>query len=178
MRIIIGAAVAALLANAAAAAPPAGESRAIFSFAGKRPTFEEQYVKPEVVFSGVQTEGRYSLISEVWTPQFQVPPHFHSRHAETFFVISGQVEWTVDGRAQVLGAGDAVYIPPGAVHSVRVVGGKDMHTLMLSEPGGFEETAAIGMSLTPEEMKNPKVAAAARFLGDFTPAEHPKPKKD
>jgi quercetin dioxygenase-like cupin family protein len=170
---LILALAASALSCAAQAAEPAKAGHH-FSFAGKRPTFKEQYVKPEVVFSSVQTAGRLSMFDEIWEPQFQAPPHLHKKHAETFYVISGKVEWTVNGEAHVLGAGDAVHIPPGAVHSTRVVGDQPMRILMISEPGGFEESLAYEASFTAEELKDPKLRAMLNDVADFHPAQHPK----
>lgn len=138
-----------------------------FSFTGKRPTFKEEFVKPEIVVSSVDSEGDFSLIDEVWGPQFKVPAHYHKAHAETFYVISGQVEWTVAGETHVMKAGDLVHIPAYTVHSVRVVGDEDMRTLMVSQPGGFEEVQWFQEGLTPEQKKDPKVQKIVRILGDF-----------
>lgn len=138
-----------------------------FSFSGKRPTFKELYVHPEVAVSGVDSEGRFSLIDEIWSPKFQVPPHFHKRHAETFYVVSGQVEWTVGGKTQLLKAGDLVHIPAHTVHSVKVVGNEDLHTLMLSQPGGFEENIWLRESLGPEQLKDPRVRKQLAILEDI-----------
>jgi quercetin dioxygenase-like cupin family protein len=138
-----------------------------FSFPGKRPTFKEQYVKPEIVVSSVDSEGDFSLIDEVWGPEFKVPAHYHKTHAETFYVISGEVEWTVGGETHVMKAGDLVHIPAYTVHSTRVVGGKDMHTLMISQPGGFEEVQWFQEKLTPEQQKDPKIRKIINLLGDF-----------
>jgi quercetin dioxygenase-like cupin family protein len=165
--------VLALAASAFACAAHAAEPGDPFSFAGKRATFNEQYVKPEVVFGSVQTAGRHSLTDEIWDPRFQVPPHLHQKHAETFYVISGKVEWTVNGETRILGPGDAVHIPPGAVHSTRVVGDQPMHTLMLSEPGGFDESVAYEARFTAEELKDPKLRALLAEVADFHPAQHP-----
>ena len=79
-----------------------------FSFRGQRPTFHEDNIRNiEVVVTGDDSSGRQSVIESYWQPAFSVPPHFHKRHAETFYVISGQVEWTVGGDTHVLNAGDA-----------------------------------------------------------------------
>ena len=40
----------------------------------------------------------------------------HATHCETFYFVSGEVEWTVGGESHRLKAGDAVYIPPNTVH--------------------------------------------------------------
>lgn len=138
-----------------------------FSFAGKRPTFKEEYVKPEVVVSAEDSEGSFSLIDEVWGPKFQTPPHYHKSHAETFYIVSGQVEWTVGGKTQLLKAGDLVHIPAYTVHSVKVVGNEDMRTLMVYQPGGFEQHMWLQENLTPEQLKDPKLKQQLAILQDF-----------
>lgn len=132
-------------------------SKHVFSMSGKRPSFEEEGVTDvEVVVTKAQSEGRYSIIRSRWLSTFQVVPHLHQEHSETFYVLDGQVEWTVGGETHVLNSGDAIYIPPNTVHSVKVVGGKDMHTLMIYEPGGYEEQADYKMNYTKEELQDPK----------------------
>ncbi|MCC7461400.1 MAG: hypothetical protein IT480_02940, partial [Gammaproteobacteria bacterium] len=44
-----------------------------------------------LVLSGDQTEGFISVQDELWSPTFNVPLHYHNRHAEAFYVVSGQV---------------------------------------------------------------------------------------
>jgi len=144
----------------------------VFSMSGQRPSFEEDGVTDvEVVVTNAQSEGRYSIMRSRWLSTFQVPAHFHKTHSETFYVLEGQVEWTVDGETRVLQAGDAIYIPPNTVHSVRVVGGKDMLTLMFYEPGGYEEQADYKMNFTPEELQDPEIKARIRKMNDFNPVE-------
>ncbi|MGC4027548.1 MAG: cupin domain-containing protein [Steroidobacteraceae bacterium] len=138
-----------------------------FSFTGKRPTFKEEHVKPEVVVSGADSEGSFSLSDEIWSPSFRVPAHYHKTHAETFYIVSGQVEWTVGGKTQLLKAGDLVHIPAYTVHGVKVVGNEDLRTVMVSQPGGFEEHMWFQESLTPEQLKDPRIRKQLAPLQDF-----------
>jgi quercetin dioxygenase-like cupin family protein len=139
-----------------------------FSFAGKRLSFEEGSVdKVEVVVSGADSEGRISLIESDWLPEFTVAPHFHRRHSETFYIVSGNVEWTIGGETHIMGPGDSVHIPPNTIHSVKVVSGKKMHSLMVSEPGGYEEDTWYEASYSPEQQRDPKIAARLRRQSDF-----------
>lgn len=101
----------------------------------------------------------------------QMMSHIHKDHSETFFVLDGQVEWTVGGETHTMNAGDAVYISPNTVHSVRVAGDKDMHMLIIYEPGGYEEQADYKMNYTAEELQTPEVRGRIRRLSDFIPIE-------
>ena len=139
-----------------------------FSFAGKRPTFHEDNIdKIEVVVAGADSEGRLSLVESIWTPKFSVPPHYHKLHAETFYIISGKVEWTIGGKTQVVGPGDAVHIPSNAVHSVRVL--ETMHSLMFYQPGGYEDQVALEAFYTPQQKKDPKIREHVNRMTDFYP---------
>lgn len=143
-----------------------------FSFAGKRATFHEDNIDGiEVVVSGRESEGNMSLIESWWTPAFAVRPHYHTQHAETFYVISGQVEWNIGGEIHVLNAGDLVHIPANVTHSVKVVGKEKMHSLMFYQGGGYEEAVAAEAALTPKQKKDPKIQALLTTLTDFHPVD-------
>ncbi len=143
-------------------------SKYVFSMAGKRPTFEEDGVTDmEVVVTKEQSEGRYTIMISRWLSTFEVPPHFHKDHSETFYVLDGQVEWTVEGETRVLSAGDSLYVSPNTVHSVRVVGGKDSRNMLIYEPGGYEDQVDFKMNYTAEELATPEVRDRIRKMSDF-----------
>lgn len=121
----------------------------------------------EVKLTAAQTEGRYTIQEEHWHPGYKVPPHFHKEHAETFFLIDGQFEWTVGGETHLMSAGDLVYIPPNTVHSVHVVGNKDAHVLFLYQPGGYEHYEERETSYSKEERDKPEVRKLLREQSDF-----------
>jgi quercetin dioxygenase-like cupin family protein len=150
-----------------ATAPQTARPR--FAFKGKGEIFAPDRESSEVKLSAADTDGRFSFLDELWRPGMAVPPHFHKRHAETFFVISGQVEWTVGGETRTLGAGDLVYIPPDTVHTVKVVGDRDVQSLMLYEPGGYEYHSRREAAYTPAEQQQPEVRQTLRRLNDFNP---------
>ena len=140
----------------------------VFSMSGQRPSFEEDGVADvELIVTKAQSEGRYTFMRSRWLSTFQVPMHTHHDHSETFYVLDGQVEWTVGGEAHVMNPGDAVYVPPNTPHSVKVVGGKDMHMLMIYEPGGYEDQADYRMNFTPEELEDPVIKERIRQKSDF-----------
>jgi len=56
-------------------------------------------------------------------PPGQVWTDFVHRTDERVCVLEGALEVTAQGRTDRLGPGDEVYIPAGAVHTVRNVGG-------------------------------------------------------
>lgn len=144
-------------------------SRHHFSLKAKGETFNPENEVSEVKLSAAITDGRYSFLDEIWKPGMAVPPHFHSAHAEIFYIVAGQVEWTVGGETQVLGAGDLVYIPPDTVHAVKVVGDKDVQSLMLYTPGGYEYHSRREAQYTAEQRKQPEILKMLREQNDFHP---------
>jgi quercetin dioxygenase-like cupin family protein len=44
-------------------------------------------------------------------------PHSHDAFDETIYGLEGVLTWTIDGTPTDVPAGEAFYIPPGAVHS-------------------------------------------------------------
>jgi quercetin dioxygenase-like cupin family protein len=50
-------------------------------------------------------------------------PHFHKEHVDAFYVLEGEVEFTVGTEKVVAGAGTSIAIPPQNVHAFTVPGG-------------------------------------------------------
>jgi len=150
-----------------AARAPAAQHH--FVLRGKGPMFDLGNEIDEVKLSAAQTEGRYTIQDEHWHPGYKVPPHFHKEHAETFYLIDGQFEWTVGGETHLMSAGDLVYIPPNTVHSVKVVGNKDAHVLFIYQPGGYEHYNTREMSYSKEDREKPEIQKRLREESDFNP---------
>lgn len=82
--------------------------------------------------------GSVSML-ECHVPQgARVPaPHSHDAFDETIYGLSGVTTFTVDGVDTALAAGDAVFVPRGAVHGFRADAG-DASFLAVASPGVFE----------------------------------------
>jgi mannose-6-phosphate isomerase-like protein (cupin superfamily) len=116
------------------------------------------------------TQGRFSLVDMLLSPVFDSNPgHRHHEHSETFYVIDGQLEWTVDGETHVLGSGDTVFIPPFAHHIARVLGGETARMLLIWEPAGWEAQMTESSRLTAEQRANAEFMAEFRVRGDTYP---------
>jgi quercetin dioxygenase-like cupin family protein len=78
------------------------------------------------IFPGVAIRtvaGQAMMLSMVTLePGAVVPDHAHP-HEQMGVMISGQLEFTVDGITRVLGPGDSWRIPGGVVHRVRAIDG-------------------------------------------------------
>jgi mannose-6-phosphate isomerase-like protein (cupin superfamily) len=142
--------------------PTAGEVSAEFHARDdvERLTFEASGTHVRFVAPGAATQGQFGLFE--WNMQPRTggaDPHFHRTFSESFFVISGTVEF-FDGRRWVPArAGDFLYVPMGGVHGFRAPSDEPSKMLILFAPGTprekyFRELAEIrntGRTLTDDE---------------------------
>lgn len=71
-------------------------------------------------------------------PGAGAPPNKHVED-EAFYVLNGEVEFTIDGHTARHGPGSLVRIPNDAVHSFRNVGDAPSEMLIINWPGGDHE---------------------------------------
>jgi mannose-6-phosphate isomerase-like protein (cupin superfamily) len=78
-------------------------------------------------------------ISETWSEPVSPPsPHFHRRHAESFYVLSGEMVFTIGDRELRAEAGSWVQVPPGVPHTLAFPGDNPVRFLDLHTPSrGF-----------------------------------------
>jgi len=111
-----------------------------------------------VRLGSADTGGLYTLTEDRMKPSFDLGPHFHRTHAETFQVLAGEIEFRVGPETIRAGAGTTVHVAPGIVHSARVLNGAPAHMLMIYAPAGFDAYLARLAALSEAE------SADAAFL--------------
>ena len=74
-------------------------------------------------------------------PDFEgVDPHTHADHADCFYVLEGEAEFSVDGQTYRAGPGSFVAAPSGTVHGFRNAGEGELRLLNVHAPNtGFAE---------------------------------------
>ena len=68
--------------------------------------------------TGEDTDGRYALFEAVVGPGGGPPPHVHSREEEGFYVLDGEITFTVNGERVVARPGTFANMPVGTPHAV------------------------------------------------------------
>jgi mannose-6-phosphate isomerase-like protein (cupin superfamily) len=112
------------------------------------------------VAPGAATRNQFGLFE--WNMRPHTPgadAHFHKTFSESFYVISGTVEFYDGNRWTSASAGDFLYVPMGGVHGFRAVSDEPSSMLILFAPGApreeyFRELAEIrdtGRKLTEDE---------------------------
>jgi quercetin dioxygenase-like cupin family protein len=91
----------------------------------------------QILLSGADTGGRFTMWIETTQPGGGPPPHYHELEDEWFCVLEGSPEFFLDGWTKVA-PGGSVYIPRGTVHTFRNAGSTPLKMLIHASPSGFE----------------------------------------
>ena len=86
-----------------------------------------------------EREGEYCVVEARVAPGAGAPPHHHAADQETFFVVEGEVEFSIDGAPRSAGAGDVVLIPKGATHAFTNTGDAPARMFIVNAPGRMHE---------------------------------------
>lgn len=130
-------------------------------------TLDDSEVTTKIIVGDEESEGRYTIISDLWKVGFNVSTHYHTKHFETFYLLSGEAEWTVNGETYQMKAGDAVYIPANATHSAKTLGDNPAHFVLIYSHGDYEAHLEREASYTEEERNDPETKEFLRKLNDF-----------
>jgi mannose-6-phosphate isomerase-like protein (cupin superfamily) len=84
------------------------------------------------------TDGAFAVLEEMTPPQGGPPPHINHREDETFCVLEGELEFTVNDRTIPATTGSVVYVPKGTSHVFRNAGTTPSRMLILAAPAGME----------------------------------------
>src|SRR5215813_10418085 len=124
--------------------------------------------------TGEDTDGKYALFEGIISPGGGPPPHVHSREEEGFFVLEGEIAFTLNGERVVATAGTFANVPVGTPHSFKNESSKPAKMLISVAPAGLEkmffevgvplpEGSTTALPPTKEEIE--KLLAAAPKYG-------------
>jgi quercetin dioxygenase-like cupin family protein len=89
--------------------------------------------------TGAETNGTYALWEAIVPPGGGPPPHVHSREEEGFYVLEGEIAFTVNGERVVAGPGTFANMPVGTPHSFKNESNKSAKMLISVAPAGLEQ---------------------------------------
>src|SRR5919201_5246123 len=89
--------------------------------------------------TGEDTNGKYALFEALMGPGGGPPPHVHSREEEGFYVLEGEVTFTINGERVVASAGMFANMPVGTPHSFKNESSKAARMLISVAPAGLEQ---------------------------------------
>jgi len=127
--------------------------------------------------TGEETGGAYFVMEALVPSGGGPPPHLHRREDETFYVVDGEIVFTLGDERITAGPGDFVNVPKGTVHNFYNAGAATARLILTFTSAGierfFEETlerAPNGAHDPPdniEEVAARYVAAAPRHGLEF-----------
>ena len=89
--------------------------------------------------TGDDTNGKYALLEALVPPGGGPPPHVHSREEEGFYVLEGEITFTVNGERVVATAGTFANMPVGTPHSFKNESDRPAKMLISVAPAGLEK---------------------------------------
>jgi quercetin dioxygenase-like cupin family protein len=118
--------------------------------------------------TGEETGGAYALI-EARVPAGGGPPPHTQNDVELFYVLAGEVTFTVEGETVLAGPGVSVRVEPGVLHAFKNNSSTDARMLIQTLPAGMDdyfrevgqpvESMADDVPITPEHIEKLKAAA-------------------
>jgi quercetin dioxygenase-like cupin family protein len=88
--------------------------------------------------TGQDTQGQFALQEQVGRKGNVPPPHIHHREDETFYVLEGEMTFSIGDRTIKAPPGTMVFAPRGVVHSF-TIDSEQVRILVLNTPAGLEE---------------------------------------
>jgi quercetin dioxygenase-like cupin family protein len=85
-------------------------------------------------------EPQLSVIEIEFDDTFTVDPHTHDDHVDAFYVLEGDVEFTVGNETRRAGPGTLLAALPGARHGFRSAGGKARVLNFHAPDAGFADS--------------------------------------
>jgi mannose-6-phosphate isomerase-like protein (cupin superfamily) len=83
-----------------------------------------------------------SLAEARLPPGAATTPHYHPRAEEIYYILSGRGRMQIHGEERDVQPGDAVAIPPGAVHTITNTGSETLSFLCCCAPG-YEDADTV-----------------------------------
>ena len=89
--------------------------------------------------TGDDTNGKYAMWEAIVPPGGGPPPHVHSREEEGFYILEGEITFTIGEERLVATAGMFANMPVGTPHSFKNEGKQPAKMLISVAPAGLEE---------------------------------------
>lgn len=112
---------------------------------------DHTYVK----VSAQDTGGQYTLMEDNLKSTFALGLHLHRYHAETFYILEGDVDFYIDGEWMTATPGACIHVPPGVPHACVLAKGTEAgRMLMIYQPSGFDGYMAELATMTDSDFED------------------------
>jgi len=112
-------------------------------------------VQMNVLLEPGRAEG-FAVFVSTFPPMGGGPPaHHHNSYEEAFYVLSGEMEFRVDGETARVGAGSMAWVPRGATHAFRNPSAEPARMLVVTTPDAIDLIVRM-----PEGLRDPAAMPA------------------
>jgi len=147
---------------------------ATFVRAGERDALNVLGMPLRFLCDARETGGTWSLFEEEVPLGMGPPPHRHDWD-EAYYVLDGEVDFTIDGSPERSRPGDFNYFPRNTIHSFKGASSSPAHVLIFAAPAHasefFEEVSSEVRDLPDDLRKIPEIGL--RHGIEFMPATAP-----
>lgn len=120
-----------------------------------------------ILASKDDTGGTYSVVEAKVFPNGGPMPHIQTREHEGFYILEGEIVFTVNGKKIIAKAGTFVNVPPNVTHSFKNETNHLAKTLIILAPGGLENLfVEVGNEVSDTTIQPPPMSAEK--MGKFT----------
>lgn len=91
-----------------------------------------------IVTTANESQGRIFAFEAIEPPGGGPPLHTHANEEEYFFVLEGEMTFTIDGRVITAKEGESAFVPRGAAHCFKNCSQRRSRVLVLFTPGNIE----------------------------------------
>lgn len=92
-----------------------------------------------ILADGSDTQGHYAMIDAIVPPGGGPPPHIHRREEEAFFILEGEITFSIDGQRIVASAGQFANVSIGTLHAFKNESDRPARMLITVAPAGLEQ---------------------------------------
>jgi quercetin dioxygenase-like cupin family protein len=117
--------------------------------------------------TGEETGGAYFVMEALVPAGGGPPPHIHRREDETFYLVEGEIVFTLGEETITAGRGDFVNVPKGTVHNFHNAGTETARLVLTFTPAGIERFFEETLERAPNGAQDPPdniEEVAARYV--------------
>ena len=118
---------------------------------------------------GTETNGEFWALEGLADKNMAVPLHAHSREIEVWYVLEGEITFTIGNEQKTVGPGAFAYIPRNTPHTFQIRSGT-ARWFGFGAPAGLDQwfcetgEPAQALTLAPPSSEPPDVAAIVASL--------------
>ena len=133
---------------------------AVIVRAGEREALNVLGMPLRMLCESCETGGAWSLFEEDVPLGMGPPPHRHDWD-EAYYILAGEIEFTIDGELVTSSTGDFNYLPRNTVHGFKGASPSPARVLIFAAPAHgsefFEEVSAQVKSVPDDLRKVPEI---------------------